>query len=110
MEKTENAYKTRLLTHAIDADGKLVYVDDVPNGNKCGCFCPACKEPLMAKKGEKRRHHLLISQKQNANMLMNRCFIFLQKKRSVRLFCKMKNSTCLLLIHHIANLLTSVSS
>lgn len=57
MEKTENAYKTRLLTHAIDADGKLVYVDDVPNGNKCGCFCPACKEPLMAKKGEKRRHH-----------------------------------------------------
>lgn len=40
MEKTENAYKTRLLTHAIDADGKLVYVDDVPNGNKCGCFCP----------------------------------------------------------------------
>jgi len=46
------------LTYAIDNDGKLVFVDDVLTGNKCGCFCPACKEPVLAKnKGVKRTHH-----------------------------------------------------
>lgn len=46
------------LKYAIDTTGKLIGVDDVPNGKKCGCFCPACKEPLMAKnQGNKRVHH-----------------------------------------------------
>jgi len=46
------------LKYAIDTTGKLISVDDVPNGKKCGCFCPACKEPLMAKnQGNKRVHH-----------------------------------------------------
>lgn len=110
MEKTENAYKTRLLTHAIDADGKLVYVDDVPNGNKCGCFCPACKEPLMAKKGEKRRHHFAHQSETECEHAYESMLHLLAKEKIREAFCKMKNSTCLLLIHHIANLLTSVSS
>lgn len=45
------------LTYALNAEGKLVHVDDVPNGNKCGCICPACNEPLQARKGNKREHH-----------------------------------------------------
>lgn len=46
------------LTYALNATGQLVDVDKVPVGNKCGCFCPACKEPLIAKnQGTKRMHH-----------------------------------------------------
>ena len=46
------------LTYALNAAGQLVDVDKVPVGNKCGCFCPACKEPLTAKnQGTKRIHH-----------------------------------------------------
>lgn len=46
------------LTYALNATGQLVDVDKVPVGNKCGCFCPSCKEPLIAKnQGIKRMHH-----------------------------------------------------
>ena len=29
-------------------DGKIVRVEDVPNGLSCGCICPQCDEPLIA--------------------------------------------------------------
>jgi len=46
------------LTYALNETGQLVNVDDVLVGKKCGCFCPACKEPLTAKnQGKKRMHH-----------------------------------------------------
>ena len=37
------------LTHALDKNGDLKYVRDVPIGDACGCICPKCKEPLIAK-------------------------------------------------------------
>ncbi len=53
--KNHSAYR---LTYALNQTGLLVNVDDVPVGNQCGCFCPACKEPLIAKnQGTKREHH-----------------------------------------------------
>ena len=46
------------LTYALNEKGQLVGVNSVPAGNKCGCLCPACKEPLTAKnQGIKRTHH-----------------------------------------------------
>lgn len=46
------------LEYAINRSGELVHVDDVPTGLDCECFCPACKEPLIAKnQGEIRLHH-----------------------------------------------------
>ena len=39
------------------SNGKLVSVEDVPAGLKCDCFCPACGEQLVAKKGQKMTHH-----------------------------------------------------
>lgn len=46
------------LTYALNETGQLVNVDDVLVGKKCGCFCPACKEPLTAKnQGKKRMPH-----------------------------------------------------
>ena len=36
---------------------KLVYITDVDKGAKCGCVCPACKHPLIARKGPVRTAH-----------------------------------------------------
>ena len=47
------------LTYALDKEGDLVHVDTVPNGNKCGCVCPDCGKPLIAKHDGQtdRAHH-----------------------------------------------------
>lgn len=38
--------------------GHLVHVDDVPNGEACGCTCPECDSKLIAKnKGQHNQHH-----------------------------------------------------
>lgn len=49
--------KQPYITYALNAKGKLVNVDSVPNGKACGCFCTYCGEPLLAKQGAKRKHH-----------------------------------------------------
>lgn len=46
------------LVMAVDIVGNPRYVDDVPNGAACECFCPACNQPVVAKnEGEIRMHH-----------------------------------------------------
>ena len=30
------------------SDGNKVFIDDVPNGKKCGCICSKCHESLIA--------------------------------------------------------------
>ena len=46
------------LIYALDAQGSLVHVDSVANGVACGCACPACGQPLVAKNGgAKLVHH-----------------------------------------------------
>ena len=46
------------LTYAINKDGALVHVDEVPNGKNCDCICPHCKSELIAKNGgEQKIHH-----------------------------------------------------
>lgn len=49
--------KQPYITYALNAKGKLVHIDSVPNGKACGCFCTYCGEPLQAKQGAKRKHH-----------------------------------------------------
>ena len=44
------------LIYALKA-GQIVSIADVERGLKCGCVCPACGEPLVAKKGNKVIHH-----------------------------------------------------
>lgn len=46
------------LTFALNAEGRLVYIDEVPNGNACGCRCPHCHGALIARnEGEISQHH-----------------------------------------------------
>ena len=71
------------LTYALNATGQLVDVDKVPVGNKCGCFCPACKEPLIAKnQGTKRMHHF-------AHQSGTECDYVIESM--LHFFCKRKN-------------------
>ena len=45
------------LPYALRED-RLVHVDSVPTGNRCGCVCPNCRERLIAKNaGKVRAHH-----------------------------------------------------
>lgn len=45
-----------IFSWAEDASGKMVHVDDVRQGLKCGCTCPCCHEQLQARHGEIRAH------------------------------------------------------
>lgn len=38
-------------------NNELVHIDQVPSGLDCNCVCPHCKEVLIAKKGEIKKHH-----------------------------------------------------
>lgn len=48
-------------------NGRLVSIDDVPQGSACGCLCPKCKEPLVAKKGHVNVHHFSHLRKSNCS-------------------------------------------
>ena len=48
----------QIMQMAMDSEGNPRHIDDVDNGVKCKCFCPACGHPLVAKnEGEIRAHH-----------------------------------------------------
>ena len=47
-----------LIPYALhDSTGRIVHVDNVPRGADCGCICFGCRSPLIARKGQVRRHH-----------------------------------------------------
>ena len=49
---------TLLIPYGLDSVGRLVHVDDVPNGKDCGVRCPSCDAPLIAKNnGSVKTHH-----------------------------------------------------
>lgn len=45
------------ILQALDSNGKSVFIDDVPRGKKCGCFCSECKGALIARHGNVKAHH-----------------------------------------------------
>ena len=47
-----------ILSYALNAEKRMVHIDTGKNGLECGCVCPSCKEPLVAKNdGKIREHH-----------------------------------------------------
>lgn len=54
---------------AEDVNGKMVHIDSVPNGLKCKCVCPHCREQLLARHGEINEHGFAHhSDKRGANL------------------------------------------
>ena len=47
-----------LIPYGLNGAGRVVHVNDVPRGKACGLHCPSCEAPLVARKGEVRKHHL----------------------------------------------------
>jgi len=43
-------------SYAENDKGQMVHIDSVPQGLKCACICPNCKEKLLARHGEVRAH------------------------------------------------------
>lgn len=46
-----------ILFVALDAAGASRFVGDVPRGAACGCFCPVCNSPVVAKQGDELEWH-----------------------------------------------------
>lgn len=47
-----------IMMFAVAQDSRIVHIDEVANGCKCECLCPACHTPLIAKnEGSERTHH-----------------------------------------------------
>jgi hypothetical protein len=46
-----------LLPYAEQPDGRLVSVDEVERGAACGCICPQCRAPVIARRGDILAHH-----------------------------------------------------
>ena len=55
-----------LILYALNSSGNIVHVDAVPRGKYCGCVCPACEAPLVARKGEVKAHHFAHANNQPA--------------------------------------------
>lgn len=66
------------LVYAIK-DGAGISIEDVDSGLKCGCVCPACGEPLVAKKEPRLCTISPIIREAPANMAMKRLFILWRK-------------------------------
>ncbi len=48
-------------------DGSLVHIDSVVSGLACGCVCPLCSSPLLARKGKRNIHHFSHKGDSNCN-------------------------------------------
>lgn len=48
--------KDFLISYALK-DGAMTSIADVERGKLCGCLCPGCNEPLIARKGKIKAHH-----------------------------------------------------
>ena len=46
------------------SDGKFCDVADAPRGKKCGCICPSCKAPLIARQGKVNHWHFAHASRQ----------------------------------------------
>lgn len=52
---------------------QLVDVQQVPSGKRCGCICPSCKAPLVARKGTKKVWHFAHDSKGELQNKLEKC-------------------------------------
>ncbi len=79
-----------------ERDGRLVHVSSVERGLGCGCVCPVCKDPVLARKGDVMRHHFAhysrggcspetVLHRVGKELLYNRIASSLRRGRPIRL-------------------------
>lgn len=67
-------YKTTGIPFAIrNSDGAEVDVADVDRGLDCGCICPSCKAPLIARKGDINEWHFAHATKEGHKREVTDC-------------------------------------
>ncbi|MBN2601042.1 MAG: hypothetical protein JXR87_03500 [Candidatus Marinimicrobia bacterium] len=54
---SEKKQKSQVKVPYAEKDGRLVHISTVARGLKCNAVCPVCKIAVVARKGEKIRHH-----------------------------------------------------
>lgn len=54
---SENHRHNRIPFGLDSDDERIVDVVDVPRGAKCGCVCPSCRTPLVARQGDEKEWH-----------------------------------------------------
>ena len=54
---TMNLNKNILMTRAFNSEKMIISIDDVERGLACHCTCFVCGSELIAKKGDKKKHH-----------------------------------------------------
>lgn len=94
--------KQTYLTYALNAEGKLVHIDSVPNGKACGCFCTFCGEALQAKQGAKRKHHFSHLSKTECEAAYESMLHLLAKEKIQEAFYKSTSFLLSLNIHRFA--------
>lgn len=55
------------------SDGKFCDIADVPRGKKCGCICPSCKAPLIARQGKVKHWHYAHASRKVYEETQNKC-------------------------------------
>jgi len=55
------------------SDGEFMDVHDVPRGAKCGCICPSCKTPLIARQGNEKEWHFAHASRSVYEKTENEC-------------------------------------
>ena len=55
------------------SEDRLVDVQQVPSGKRCGCICPSCKAPLVARKGNKNVWHFAHDSKGELQNKLEKC-------------------------------------
>ncbi|MDE6065354.1 MAG: hypothetical protein K2G27_00845, partial [Duncaniella sp.] len=78
-----------IFSWAEDASGKMVHVDDVPQGLKCGCTCSYCHEKLQARQGKIRAHGFAHhSENRGANLKI--CYMVIKYKLAEQIILENK--------------------
>ena len=54
---TKTGGKSQVRVPFAEKDGRLVHVSAVERGLKCAAVCPVCRTAVVARKGDKTRHH-----------------------------------------------------
>ena len=70
---SENHRLNRIPFGLASDDGSLVDVENVPRGAKCGCVCPSCKTPLVARQGGEKEWHFAHASQRIYKRTKNEC-------------------------------------